>query len=218
MPCFLHWAGPLVRARPLYFNSQPNLTSLALEGYLVTHRYLISQDSPALYITLVTNNRLPVFQKDPMKEVLCRAIDEARKHFLLFAYVVMLDHLHLLTSRPSTTSDVLRILKGLTARRVLDYLKENNYLSSLAKLQHQERDRNYKYSLWQREKNVLPIFSESLFMEKLNYIHLNPVRAGVVDRAVDYRWSSARIWQGCPAEDEPLQVDKDLIYWRRRPN
>jgi REP element-mobilizing transposase RayT len=153
-----------------------------------------------------------------MKEVLCRAIDEARKHFLLFAYVVMLDHLHLLTSRPSTTSDVLRILKGLTARRVLDYLKENNYLSSLAKLQHQERDRNYKYSLWQREKNVLPIFSESLFMEKLNYIHLNPVRAGVVDRAVDYRWSSARIWQGCPAEDEPLQVDKDLIYWRRRPN
>jgi len=184
----------------------------------VTHRYLISQDSPALYITLVTNNRLPVFQKDPMKEALCRAIDEARKHFLLFAYVVMLDHLHLLTSRPSTTSDVLRILKGLTARRVLDYLKENNYLSSLAKLQHQERDRNYKYSLWQREKNVLPIFSESLFMEKLNYIHLNPVRAGVVDRAVDYRWSSARIWQGCPAEDEPLQVDKDLIYWRRRPN
>ena len=184
----------------------------------MTHRYLISQDSPALYITLVTNNRLPVFQKDPMKDVLCRAIDEARKHFLLFAYVVMLDHLHLLTSRPSTTSEVLRVLKGLTARRVLDYLKENNYLSSLAKLQHQERDRNYKYSLWQREKNVLPIFSESLFMEKLNYIHLNPVRAGVVDRAVDYRWSSARIWQGCPAEDEPLQVDKDLIYWRRRPN
>jgi REP element-mobilizing transposase RayT len=184
----------------------------------VTHRYLISQDSPALYITVVTNNRLPVFEKDPMKEVLCRAIDEARKHFLLFAYVVMLDHVHLLTSRPSTTSDVLRVLKGLTARRVLDHLKGNNYLSSLAKLQHQERDRNYKYSLWQTEKNVLPIFSERLFMEKLNYIHLNPVRAGLVERAIDYRWSSARIWQDCPAEDEPLQVDKDLIYWRRRPN
>ena len=124
----------------------------------MAHRYLISQDSPVLYITLVTNDRLPVFQKDPMKEALCRAIDEARKRFLLFAYVIMLDHIHLLTSRPSTTSEVLRILKGLTARRLIDYLKENNYSRSLAKLQHQERDRNYKYSLWQTEKNVLPNF------------------------------------------------------------
>ena len=152
-----------------------------------------------------------------MKEALCRAIDEARKRFLLFAYVIMLDHIHLLTSRPSTTSEVLRILKGLTARRLIDYLKENNYSRSLAKLQHQERDRNYKYSLWQTEKNVLPIFSERLFMEKLNYIRHNPLRAGLVERAIDYRWSSARIWQGCPWENEPLQVDKDLIYWRRQP-
>src|SRR5436190_5468952 len=173
----------------------------------MAHRYFISQDSPALYITLVTKDRLPVFQKDELKEVLCRAIEEARKKFLLFAYVIMLDHLHLLTSRPSTTSEVLRVLKGLTARRIIDYLKENNYSSSLAKLQHQQRDRNYKYSLWQTEKNVLPVFSEAMFMEKLNYIHQNPVRAGLVDRAIDYRWSSARIWQGCPLENEPLAVD-----------
>jgi hypothetical protein len=54
-----------------------------------------------------------------------------------------------------------------------------------------------------------------MFTEKLNYIHQNPVRAGLVERATDYLWSSARIWQGCPLENEPLQVDKDLIYWRR---
>ena len=166
----------------------------------MSHRFVVSQDSPVLYITIVAKDRLPVFRTDEMKEVLCRAIDEARKSagFLLFAYVIMLDHLHLLTSRPSTTSDVLRVLKGLSARRVIDYLKVKNYLTSLAKLAHQERERNYKHSLWQTEKNVLPIFSERLFMEKLNYIHLNPVRAGLCERATDYRWSSARIWQGLP--------------------
>ena len=180
----------------------------------MAQRYLISQDSPALYITLVTKDRLPVFQKDQMKEVLCRAIDEARTRFLLFAYVIMIDHLHLLTSKPTTTSEVLRVLKGLTARRVIDYLKENTHLRSLAKLRHRERDRNYNYSLWQREKNVLPVFSETMFMEKLNYIHQNPVRAKLVNRAIDYRWSSARIWQGGALENEPLLMDKDLIYWR----
>jgi REP element-mobilizing transposase RayT len=183
----------------------------------MTHRFVVSQDSPVLYITLVTKNRLPVFRTDEMKDILCRAIDEARESagFLLFAYVIMIDHLHLLTSRPATTSDVLRILKGLTARGIIDYLKVKKYSSSLAKLAHRERERNYKYSLWQTEKNVLPIFSERMFMEKLNYIHLNPVRAGLVERAIDYHWSSARFWQGCPLEDEPLEVDKDLIYWRR---
>jgi putative transposase len=183
----------------------------------MAHRYIISQDSPVLYTTLVTKDRLPVFRTDQMKETLCRAIDEARKSagFLLFAYVLMIDHIHLLTSRPSTTSDVLRVLKGLTARRVIDYLKANSYIDSLAKLQHQEQDRNYRYSLWQTEKNVLPIFSEGMFMEKLNYIHQNPVRAGLVEKARDYRWSSARIWEGRPMDNEPLLMDKNLIHWRR---
>jgi REP element-mobilizing transposase RayT len=185
----------------------------------MAHRFVVSQDSPVLYITIVTKDRLAVFRTEEMKEVVCRAIDEARKTagFLLFAYVVMIDHLHLLTSRPSTTSEVLRVLKGLSARRIIDYLKVNNYFTSLAKLAHQERERNYKHSLWQTKKNVLPIFSEGMFMEKLNYIHLNPVRAGLSEQALDYRWSSARIWQGCPLENEPLAVDKDLIYWRRTP-
>jgi putative transposase len=183
----------------------------------MTHRFLISQDSPALFITIVTKNRLPVFRTEHLTQILCRALDEARTsaRILLFGYVIMLDHLHLLTSRPSTTSEVLRALKGVAARRVIDYLKQNGYLSSLAKLQHEARERNFKYSLWQVEKNVFPVFSEGLFMEKLNYIHQNPVRAGLAQRAVDYRWSSARIWHGCPVEDEPLLVEKDAIHWRR---
>src|SRR5687767_5464762 len=123
----------------------------------MAHRFLISHDSPALYITIVTKDRLPVFQTDRMRELLCHSIDEARKSagFLLFAYVIMLDHMHLLATRTSTTSNLLRFIKGITARRVIDYLKANDYASSLAKLKHQERDRKHKYSLWQTEKNVL---------------------------------------------------------------
>ena len=184
----------------------------------MAHRFLISHDSPALYITIVTKDRLPVFRTDQMKEVICRAIDEARKSagFLLFAYVIMWDHMHLLTSRPSTTSNVLRVVKGITARRLIDYLKENDHFSSLAKLQHQERDRNHRYSLWQTEKNVLPIFSEGMFVEKVNYIHRNPMRAGLSERAEDYHWSSARIWKGRPCENEPLLMDNNRIHWRQR--
>lgn len=61
---------------------------------------------------------------------------------------------------------------------------------------------------------MFSIYSEAMFMQKVNYIHLNPVRAGLVERAIDYRWSSARIWQRQEAEDEPLRMDLDRIRWR----
>ena len=98
---------------------------------------------------------------------------------------------------------------------MIDYLKEQDYQSSLAKLRHEEWKRKHSYSLWQQEKNVFSIFSEAVFMQKVNYIHLNPVRAGLVGRAIDYRWLSARIWQRCESDDEPLSVDCNRIEWRR---
>jgi REP element-mobilizing transposase RayT len=184
---------------------------------MATERFQISRDSQALYITVVTKDRLPAFQTDLINTITCQALDEARNSggVLIFAYVIMPNHMHLLTDQPNTSADVLRYVKGITARRVIDYLKQKNYQSSLAKLQHVEWKREHRYSLWQQEKNVLSIFSEAIFMQKVNYIHQNPVRAGLVERATDYRWSSARSWQRCPMEHEPLRVDLQKIRWRR---
>jgi putative transposase len=178
--------------------------------------FQIWRDTPALYITIVAKDRLPVFRTDNIKRVTCEALNEARQScgFFIFAYVIMLDHLHMLTNQPKTSAEVLRYLKGITARRTIDYLRQNDFQSSLAKLQHESWKRDHKYSLWQQEKNVFSIYSEAMFMEKVNYIHLNPVRAGLVEREIDYRWSSARIWLRKEAEDEPLKMDFDRIRWR----
>jgi hypothetical protein len=54
-----------------------------------------------------------------------------------------------------------------------------------------------------------------MLMQKVNYIHQNPVRARLVELAEDYRWSSVRIWKRRPLEDEPLVIDIDRINWRR---
>jgi REP element-mobilizing transposase RayT len=184
---------------------------------MLPNRFQISRDSPALYITVVTKDRLPFFQTDPIKIIACKALDEARNsgNFLIFASVIMFDHMHLITDCPHSSADVLRYIKGITGRRLIDYLKEKKYERSLAKLRHEEWKRKHGHSVWQQEKNVFSIFSEAVFMQKVNYIHLNPVRAGLVESAADYRWSSARIWQRCEAEDEPLRIDIDRIQWRR---
>ena len=178
--------------------------------------FQILRTSQALYLTVVTKDRLPIFKTNSLKNVVCAALNEARTSggFFIFAYVIMFDHLHLITNQPNSSAEILRYVKGIAARRIIDFLKQNNFTSSLAKLQHPEWKRNHKYSVWQQEKNVLSIFSENVFMQKVNYIHLNPVRAELERHAIDYRWSSARCWQRCPLDDEPLMVDVDRIRWR----
>ena len=133
---------------------------------------------------------------------------------MLFAYVIMLDHLHLITDSKRSSSDVLRFMNGITAKRVFDHLKSNGFESSLAKLRIQERENKHKYSLFEHHSNVFEIYGESTFMQKVNYVHLNPVRAGLVDHPNEYLFSSARLWHGRSIDHEPLSTDHKNIRWR----
>jgi len=127
----------------------------------------------------------------------------------------MPDHIHLITDGSRTVSDVLRFTSGITARRVIDYLKAKDFKSSLEKLRQGEKKRKYKYSLWQHHADAFLLTSETTFGQKVNYIHQNPVRAGLIGKPEDYRFSSARIWQKTALDKEPLRVDMNKMEWRQ---
>lgn len=75
-------------------------------------------------------------------------------------------------------------------------------------------ERFHKYSLWQHHPNAFTILGEDMMMQKVNYVHQNPVRAGLVESAQDHRFSSARLWNGRALDDEPLITDHRKINWR----
>ena len=54
-----------------------------------------------------------------------------------------------------------------------------------------------------------------MMMQKVNYIHFNPVEAGLVEHPDDYLYSSSRIWNRRGLENEPLLMDREKIEWRR---
>jgi len=150
--------------------------------------------------------------------MVAKAIAEARTSagFLLFAYVVMPDHLHSIVGSELKPSKVLQYINGIVSHRVIQFLKEQGYQSSLEKLRHEVRNRNYRYSLWDHHPNAKLLPNEDMFLQKVRYVHQNPVRAGLVEKANDYRFSSARIWARQPSEAEPLLVDIDQINWYSR--
>jgi hypothetical protein len=75
--------------------------------------------------------------------------------------------------------------------------------------------RGRQHSLVDHHSNALPVFSEAFLLPKVNYIHLNPVREGLAERAEEYRWSSARQWLHKLAEEELLRMDLERLDWRR---
>jgi putative transposase len=186
-------------------------------GYAAAYLMIrISRDNPCYYLTSVANERLPVFRSEVIKQIVCDALDEARKSgdILIFAYVIMPEHTHLITDGRRDISEVLRYTNGISAKRILAYLKNNEFVASLNKLRQEEKHKGYKYSVWQHHPNAFRIEGEDTFMQKVNYIHQNPIRASLVERAEDYRFSSARLWKGNPLDDEPLITDHRQIDWR----
>jgi putative transposase len=177
----------------------------------------INKDAPCLFITTVARNRLPVFRTDAVKAVVAAALDESRRSggFAIFAYVIMPEHLHALADGTRQASECLRYMNGILSRRVIDYLKVGGFKASLEKLRGALQGRGHQYSVVDHHSNALPVFSDRFFMQKVNYIHQNPVRAGLVARVEDYRWSSARCWLRREAADEPLSMDLKKMEWRR---
>jgi putative transposase len=108
-------------------------------------------------------------------------------------FVVMPDHVHALIwfSDTGQLSSFMDKWKELTSKTIKKLYRDkfSNYWKLLDK----------EDPVWQPKYHSFNVFSEKKIEEKLDYMHLNPVRAGLVERAVDWTWSSARWYlQGKP--------------------
>jgi putative transposase len=94
-----------------------------------------------------------------------------RHEFSWVGYVVMPEHIHLLISEPKlrTVSIALQVLKERASRRISDHSSPHFWQS-----------RFYDFNVWSHKKKV----------EKLLYMHLNPMKRGLVEHPADWRWSS----------------------------
>lgn len=169
------------------------------------------------YVTLVTFNRVPIFKSDRACEIVVDVLREVRERFpyKLIGYVLMPDHAHaIINIQKCNISQWLHKVRGNSARKILKWLREGQYGTSLKKLElkHPQK-RRHTHAVWQKDPSIIDLWSPKFVRQKLNYLHLNPVRAGLCQHPAEWKWSSCRAYLPHQVGGVPIEIDWQG-YWK----
>src|SRR5690606_21755808 len=153
------------------------------------------QDCPQFFTATILNwNKLlkPESHKMIIIESLVYLVRSER--VIVYGYVIMDNHLHIiwkLTLFYSLKHTQLSFMK-FTAQRIKRDL-ETHHRDVLKMFLVASKDRTYQF--WQRNALCVDLYSDAIIEEKLQYIHQNPVKAGLSVNTFDYKFSSARFYE-----------------------
>jgi REP element-mobilizing transposase RayT len=162
--------------------------------------YQINDQTKTHFITLTVIDWVDVFSRKIYKDIVIESLDYCIKNkgMILYGYVIMSNHIHMVVqSENGKLSDLIRDFKKFTARKILDTIEESetesrkDWMLKRFEFACRSHSRNEKYQFWQYGNHPEEIYTEKFLWQKLDYIHLNPVRAGIVAKASDYLYSSA---------------------------
>ncbi len=167
----------------------------------------IEQENHARFLTFSCYNRLPLFTNDTIKDLFIDHLEstQERTNFHLLAWVIMPEHIHLLLWPKLPEFPVSKItwhLKRSFAKQVI-----NRWRDLDAEILNQLTTPTGQTRFWQHgggyDRNI---HSPEELNEKINYIHTNPVRRGLVNNPTDWAWSSARWYAGI--KDNSIPIDE----------
>jgi putative transposase len=142
------------------------------------------------FITCSCYRRLPSLRSARARDRFLVILEQTRRRyrFVVVAYVVMPEHVHLLITEPDvgSPSTVMQVLKQRTARALLPKRRDRDRRQRKLFGEEPQRAfwqaRFYDFNVWTAKKRV----------EKLRYMHRNPVKRGLVESPEQWRWSSYR--------------------------
>jgi putative transposase len=166
------------------------------------------------YITTNVYNRLPIFTRPSFIVPLIDSLNFYRYKldFKLLGYVVMPDHMHMVIwpQGQATVAEIMRDYKKFTAVRLIRQAEVEGMKEWLAAFcQAGTETGRGEHKVWQDEYWDVNVYTERFLRQKLNYMHSNPVRAGLVEQPGDYGYSSYRNYEN--DEDWLIKIDREWI-------
>ena len=163
------------------------------------------------FVTLTIIGWINLLDREVYKQLLIKNLQycQEKEGLEIYAYVIMSNHLHLIARRKDSKdlNELLGRFKSYTAKKMLQEIKENPQESRKEWLLYHfnyyaNKNNQYsEYHLWDYTNHPIELYSNDVINQKVDYIHDNPLRAGIVNDASAYIYSSA-------CADSPLKVSE----------
>lgn len=166
----------------------------------MTTGYKIDNTARAYFLTFTVVDWVDVFTRKKYRDIVLESFKYCRAHknLKIWAYVIMSNHVHcILSTHKGNLSAILRDFKRHTASTILATIQtpresRRDWMMKRFEFAAMSNVRNSPHQFWQHDNHAEELNTLRFTAQKLNYIHLNPVRAGLVAKAEDWLYSSAR--------------------------
>lgn len=157
--------------------------------------YHIADQNAVYYLTITVKEWVDVFTRKRYRDIVIESLQHCMetKGLNLYAYVIMSNHIHLIVRADEgfELSNIIRDFKRHTSKQIISSIKNEvesrrEWMLTIFSIGED------KHEFWQKDNHPFLLYSNEMIKQKLNYIHQNPVRAGLVDEAHEYVYSSAR--------------------------
>lgn len=165
----------------------------------MSSRYKFHNPKGIYFITFSVKEWVDVFTRNIYKDILTESLEYCQKNkgLDLYAWCIMSNHVHLIIGAKEgfLLQNIMRDFKRHTSKTVVETIKDN--------IQESRKKWLLKHflttdgiSFWQEGNHPIEIWSNKIINQKLNYLHNNPVKAGIVFRPEQYVYSSAVDYAG----------------------
>jgi REP element-mobilizing transposase RayT len=165
--------------------------------------FRITTPDELYFVTLTTVGWVDVFTRIDYKNILVEnlAYCQLNENLEIYSYVIMSNHIHIICRRlDKDLNELLGRFKSYSAKQIIKAIENNPQESRkewLLYLFNYFAKANKQYSknhFWQYTTHPVLLYSNDVIKQKIDYIHNNPVRAGLVNEPENYIYSSANIY------------------------
>ena len=171
----------------------------------MSNGYQIRNQESMYFMTFQIVDWVDIFTRVDYKEIIIESFEYCinNKGLELFAYVIMSNHIHVIVrAKPECImSNINRDFKKYTANQIIEKIHKINesrkeWILKRFEFSAIRHKRNSNYQIWTHENHPVELTENHRIDNALNYIHQNPVRAGIVKNIEDYIYSSASNYCG----------------------
>jgi putative transposase len=169
----------------------------------MSERYKILDPNSAYFITFATVGWVDVFTRKKYRGIVLDSLRfcQIKKGLVIYAWCLMSNHIHMVIGKSvkgPELPEIVRDFKKFTSVQICRAIEENDretrreWMLNIFRNAADQSEKHSMYKFWQNQYHPIQLFSNGVIDQKIQYIHNNPVRAGIVENPQDYLYSSAR--------------------------